>query len=64
LYYGTQVRSDPPTFLIYVNDPSLAHFTYLRYLENRLRESYDYLGTPIRLVLRPRPRESRKKSTI
>lgn len=62
IYYGTQVRSDPPTFLIYVNDPSLAHFTYLRYLENRLRESYNYLGTPIRLVMRPRPRESRKKS--
>jgi GTP-binding protein len=54
IYYATQVRSDPPTFLIYVNDPELAHFSYLRYLENRLRESYPYLGTPIRLVLRPR----------
>lgn len=54
IYYGTQVRSDPPTFLVYVNDPSLAHFSYLRYLENRLREVYPYLGTPIRLVLRPR----------
>lgn len=54
IYYGTQVRSDPPTFLLYVNDPKLAHFTYLRYLENRLREAYPFLGTPIRLVLRPR----------
>jgi GTP-binding protein len=54
IYYGTQVRSDPPTFLLYVNDPKLAHFTYLRYLENRLRESYPYLGTPVRLVLKPR----------
>lgn len=54
IYYGTQVRSDPPTFLLYVNDPKLAHFSYLRYLENRLRESYPFLGTPIRLVLRPR----------
>ena len=54
LYYGTQVRSDPPTFLIYVNDPKLAHFTYLRYLENQLREVYGYLGTPVRLILRPR----------
>jgi GTP-binding protein len=54
IYYGTQVRSDPPTFLLYVNDPELAHFSYLRYLENRLRESYPFLGTPIRLVLRPR----------
>jgi GTP-binding protein len=48
------VRSDPPTFLLYVNDPKLAHFSYLRYLENRLREVYPFLGTPVRLVLRPR----------
>ncbi len=54
IYYGTQVRSDPPTFLLYVNDPKLAHFTYLRFLENRIRSSYGYLGTPIRLVMRPR----------
>lgn len=54
IYYGTQVRSDPPTFLIYVNDPKLAHFSYLRYLENRLRETYPFIGTPVRLVLRPR----------
>ncbi len=54
IYYATQVRSDPPTFLIYVNDPKLCHFTYLRYLENRLREVYPFHGTPIRLVLRPR----------
>lgn len=54
IYYGTQVRSDPPTFLLYVNDPKLAHFSYLRFLENKLRESYPYLGTPIRFVLRPR----------
>lgn len=54
MYYGTQVRSDPPTFLIYVNDPSLAHFTYRRYLENRFREAYGFLGTPIRIVLKGR----------
>lgn len=54
IYYGTQVRSDPPTFLLYVNDPKLGHFSYLRYLENRLREVYPYVGTPIRLVMRPR----------
>jgi GTP-binding protein len=54
IYYGTQVRSDPPTFLIYVNDPKLAHFSYLRYLENRMREEHPFIGTPIRLVLRPR----------
>ena len=54
IYYGTQVRSDPPTFLLYVNEPELAHFTYMRYLENRVRERYSYLGTPIRIVLRKR----------
>ncbi len=54
IYYATQVRSDPPTFLIYVNDPKLSHFTYVRYLENQLREAYPFHGTPIRLVMRPR----------
>jgi GTP-binding protein len=54
IYYGTQVRSDPPTFLIYVNDNQLVHFTYKRYLENRLRETYSFLGTPVRLVFKNR----------
>jgi len=54
IYYGTQVRSDPPTFLLYANDPTLAHFSYLRFLENRLRKEYPFTGTPVRLVLRPR----------
>jgi GTP-binding protein len=57
IYYGTQVRNDPPTFLLHVNDPTLSHFSYLRYLENRLREEYPFIGTPIRLVLRPRRKE-------
>ncbi len=59
MYYGTQVRSDPPTFLIYVNDPKLAHFTYLRYLENRFRDEYGFLGTPIRIVMKGRDRKKR-----
>jgi GTPase len=54
IYYGTQVRSDPPTFLMYVNDTKLLHFSYQRYLENRFREFHPFLGTPIRLVFRPR----------
>lgn len=54
IYYGTQVRSDPPTFLIYVNDPKLAHFSYVRYLENRMREQYPFVGTPIHLVFKAR----------
>jgi GTP-binding protein len=56
IYYGTQVRSDPPTFMLYVNDPKLAHFTYLRYLENQIRNEYAFTGTPIRLVLKGRSR--------
>jgi GTPase len=54
IYYGTQVRSDPPTFMFYVNDPRLAHFTYQRFLENRIRQAHGFLGTPIRIVLKPR----------
>jgi GTPase len=54
IYYSTQVRSDPPTFMLYVNDPQLAHFSYMRYLENQIRKEYPFIGTPIRLVLKPR----------
>ena len=54
LLYGTQVRADPPTFMIYVNDPRLLHFTYRRFLENRFREEYGFLGTPIRIVAKGR----------
>src|SRR5690349_6793902 len=54
MYYGTQVRSDPPTFMIYVNEPKLMHFTYIRYLENQIREEYNFLGTPIRIVTKGR----------
>ena len=54
IFYGTQVRSDPPTFMIYVNDPKLMHFTYRRFLENRLRQEYGFLGTPIRIVVKGR----------
>lgn len=52
IYYATQVRSDPPTFMLYVNDTKIAHFSYLRYLENRLREYHPFIGTPVRLVLK------------
>ncbi len=57
MYYGTQVRSDPPTFMIYVNEPSLMHFTYLRYLENQIRAEHPFIGTPIRLVVKGRREE-------
>jgi GTPase len=54
MFYGTQVRSDPPTFMIYVNEPKLMHFSYIRYLENQIREEYGFLGTPIRIVTKGR----------
>lgn len=52
IYYGSMVWNNPPTILLHVNDPDLAHFTYLRYLENQIREYAPYLGTPIRIRLR------------
>ena len=52
IYYGTQVKIDPPTFLLFCNDPTLGHFTYLRFLENQLRSEYPFVGTPIQLVLK------------
>lgn len=61
IYYGTQVRSDPPTFMLYVNDPKLAHFTYLRYLENQIRKEYPFSGTPIRLVLKGRSKPKARR---
>ena len=54
IFYGTQVRTDPPTFLIYVNEPKLAHFSHRRFLENRIRDVHGFIGTPIRLVMRAR----------
>jgi GTP-binding protein len=55
--YATQVSVAPPTFVIFVNDPELIHFSYRRYLENRIRDEYGFLGTPIRLILRERASE-------
>ncbi len=57
VFYGTQVRVDPPTFLFHVNDVNLVHFSYERYLENQIRDKYGFLGTPIRLSFRPRSRK-------
>jgi len=54
LFYATQAGIDPPTFVAFVNDPSLVHFSYLRYLERSLREACDFEGTAIKLVLRAR----------
>jgi GTP-binding protein len=50
IYYGSQVRVDPPTFVLHVNDPKLFHFSYMRYLENQFRETYGFIGTPLKII--------------
>jgi len=52
IFYGTQVKTDPPLILLHVNDPDWAHFSYLRYIENQIREHTPFLGTPIRIKMR------------
>lgn len=54
LYYITQVSVKPPTFVIFVNDKQLTHFSYTRYIENRIRESFGFRGTPLRFIYRER----------
>ncbi len=58
IYYASQVRTDPPTFLFHVNDPKLVHFSYRRFLENRIRDKYGFMGTPLRLSFRKRKGKS------
>ena len=56
IYFATQPHVSPPGFVFFVNDHELVHFSYKRYLENRLRETYEFDGTPINLYFRPRTR--------
>jgi GTP-binding protein len=53
-YYGTQVDIEPPTFVFFCSDPKAIHFSYRRYIENKLRESFSFTGTPIRISFRGR----------
>ncbi|MDQ0244256.1 GTP-binding protein [Bacillus fengqiuensis] len=54
IYYTTQVAVKPPTFVVFVNDPELMHFSYERFLENRLRDAFGFEGTPIKIFARTR----------
>ena len=54
VYYMTQVSTNPPTFVVFVNDPELMHFSYQRFLINQLRENFDFTGTPIKIIARKR----------
>jgi GTPase len=56
-YYATQAGTRPPTFVFFVNEPKLVHFTYRRYLENQIRQAFGFEGTAIRLVFRKRGEE-------
>ena len=54
IYYGTQPSTQPPTFVIFVNNKDLAHFSYIRYLENQIRDAFELEGTPVRFIIRER----------
>ncbi|MCQ2741830.1 MAG: ribosome biogenesis GTPase Der [Bacilli bacterium] len=54
IYFASQVAVNPPSFVIFCNNPEFAHFSYTRYLENRLRETFDFAGSPIQIIYRER----------
>ena len=54
LYYITQVAVKPPTFVIFVNSKELMHFSYTRYIENKIREAFGFRGTPLKFIIRER----------
>lgn len=54
VFYTTQVAVKPPTFVVFVNDPEIMHFSFKRFIENRIRESFGFTGTPIRIIPRKR----------
>ncbi len=54
VYYATQVTVQPPTFVVFVNDPELMHFSYERFLENQIRKAFDFTGMPIKIIKRAR----------
>jgi GTP-binding protein len=62
-FYATQVQIEPPTFVLFANEAASVHFSYRRYLENRLREAFGFGGTPLRLVIRERAREESERRT-
>ena len=54
IFYVTQVSVKPPTFVIFVNDKNLMHFSYVRYLENRIRDAFGFEGTSLKFIIRER----------
>ena len=62
VFYASQVTTAPPTFVLFVNNPDFMHFSYQRYLENRLRDTFNFEGTPIKILLRERKQKEWKES--
>jgi len=57
VFFSSQVAVCPPQFILFVNDEGLLHFSYQRYLENKIRSAYDFTGTPIRIAVREKKEE-------
>lgn len=64
IYYGTQASIKPPTFVLFVNNSDLAHYSYVRYLENKIRAAFGFKGTPIKFIIREKGEKDTKGSKI
>ncbi len=64
IYYGTQASVKPPTFVLFVNNSELAHYSYVRYLENKIRAAFGFRGTPIKFIIREKGQKEEKGSKI
>ena len=64
IYYGTQASIKPPTFVLFVNNSDLAHYSYIRYLENKIRAAFGFKGTPIKFIIREKGDKDTKGSKI
>ena len=54
IFYMTQISVKPPTFVVFVNDKKLMHYSYTRYIENQIRNAFGFRGTPLRFIIRER----------
>ena len=61
LYYGTQASIAPPTFILFVNSKDLFHYSYLRFIENQIRDNFGFKGTPINFIIRERNEKKNKE---
>lgn len=64
IYYGTQASVKPPTFVLFVNNSELAHYSYIRYLENKIRAAFGFKGTPIKFIVREKGEKDTKGSKV